>query len=1311
MKLDDSLNVRYKDYIKQHILTEPSLSDANLIDMITSINPNIDIAKLSSILDRKMKFNVGIAPMFITPEGCFMVAGLSGREGGDKRGAVLIATGAMGRDDRTILDVGCRELYEELGFIIGDITIPNIKFSFMNSYSKLGENIESVADKLSEFISHKKSISYFVNILTPIFTSSSEMQRIIDSANEDFSNNERIYKEIVPWIYGHKKNNIQEEVASAQKDFLKYADDLLTAYEKSFSKYAIHLLNTYEKHFSKYLTDARYAGKQREKLKDLYEIANSKSSPHERTKAIHDLLLFMIDITENTRVLTLKYKDFVTQFLHAAHEPSKLIKLTVNNGVEQEFMPVCLEAVKKILMENKISINSDELRNIRQNLINAFYDNINKSRSNEKQLLNESIVKPLPFKLSAPNLEYNLQKSCLELITELLYAGHIHNPRSLSLLGLRKIALGALYARGVNNGVFLSYEQIPSHVSAAQLTQLVKFIKIKNGNVLFQHVRPQGFIGDYYVQSEGCDSEKLGISSEVTNPLNNLEVVKRVEISFLVLDEQDYDASITLAASVYDTWSIKNKSVWCIGGGEQIYLPLNTNEKQKCFRIIAPDTNHPQYDQVIAIAKNNKIQLATQDEISKLSTSPRKLFAQDSYNVRTSLEDIFSLVRMGSVQSAITMLKHYINAIEHNKEKKHEKYIGISLLFVLSCVIGDNISAANYYDKYMQCFKDRTISHGSIQSQSEHAQEMHFICKYHLARIHTDNHESIRQLNELLPLITDNELGFIIRLDIAIRYNQLAGAYSDEITYDNFDKDGVLNENIMFDARNSEIYLKFCLKKEYLPTSEQIVALMELAFSLHKQKKYEASLNYLHQVQYKIIKVKETLENKIIDGEKTLENKMNVIFDLDLQALGVSIGIGLNLARLQKNKHLIPYSFRGVDYIDILDEIAKELDNIHPMKAKLLLERLVGSNVNNLFIEGWYNSNEDSLKQGTNLIAIYRKYIPLDIIKISEDLESNRITQLDLAYLGASEPGGISDELFVRLCDAISKNESLKKLYIRKFSSGKNVISGAVSRPLLMFKALSDAQKNGQRLQYLSYSSSKFCNIEERNAALEYLKENKSLIVFQPSLYDWKKIDEFRQFAEAIAAHPKLVTILTGMIKVDGAGEVLYETCINSLTLKNIHIFPGTLQPGRDAVAIVNNNAFIRLERDLKERAAARMREKSYLVKHFDGLKLWLPLILAFPSFFSILLCYYQYANSGNSNGVSYDLSRGEPLTFSFAGNRLNSGYGSSQECDPKMETIPVMDAFELVAAQKIKTSMDIESGKEVDVVCYDKKKLALAYH
>lgn len=1104
MKNIEDINIQYKSYIKRYILADENLPDVELVNRICSLAPDINVTELKKILDTNVKFNVGITPVFITPEGVFMVAGVSGRTGEKYRGAVLVATGAREPEDNSIIDIGLRELYEELGIVIGDTFAFNIQHSLRHEASKLGTSLESAATMLHKFITKEApSISCFVTLMTLCYTPHAEMLNILDMASQELSINKNIYTDAVAFRYGANK-----QIACDNQLFINHALNIINFYEKYFAQNGN--------------VRSKLAKAQVNTLKNLIAV-NSEQFDSQK------LIRYLIDITENHSLVTVNYNDCMSL---QVQEHADVISLQTSDGKSQDFMRACVTDVNKVLHAANITDKNT--------LLKHFY-------SKRQELLDFIAKKNVNANIYKPDVSQDMKRAYIKILNMLLYANSINNPRSLSLHGLRQIALGELYLSGFNHGAFIKQNEIVSHVAAARVSQRLNFISIKRGAILYQYARRGGYIGDYYVDSEDILAESVGVSSLVTDPKNPTKVVSRVRLALLVVSDAPRHASVSIAEDVVDSWSIVGKNVVCKGGGKQIYLPLTSFEKQRYYAILAPDKNSDPEEfallEEIANINNVKLQNVSEVEIRKPYMQEQK-FTPD-------INEIFALVNIGGMQSAIVALEAYINSLNIDKQNKQLAKVLLAVLYLFS---GDNIKPLEYAEEYL-----------NYKAKSEHASKdekhIQLLLEYHLARGVIDASLSIQELQKLLQDNPSPNLAAIIKLDIAIRYNQIAGRYSDEITYDDFYENGSRSYEKFKFAQIAEEHLKSCLESNYLPLPEYIVALIELGFSYHKQKKNVEALKYLIDAKNKISVLKYTMGADIYKAHD---------LELKLQVQGLDIAIGLNLARLQKKKELIPDSLKDIDSFQMLDEISCNLAKI-PMEAKILLQRWIGSNANNLFIEGWFNSDSKNTTMGTSLIAVYRKYIPLDMNKIMYELERNYITELDLAYLGMSEPAGISDELFTRFAAALAKNVSLKKLFIRKFSS--YVVSNSSSKPRgqILFEALHQAQKNGQKLIYLSYSASYITKPEEKDAIFEYLRANNSLIVFQPSLYYWDKIEDIKEFVSIISKHSTMKTLLTGIFKAEGAGKVIYNECINSRSLTYIYSFPGTLIPGRDDHAIEDN--------------------------------------------------------------------------------------------------------------------------------------------
>lgn len=765
----------------------------------------------------------------------------------------------------------------------------------------------------------------------------------------------------------------------------------------------------------------------------------------------------------------------------------------------------------------------------------------------------------------------------------LLQATQHVNPRSLSLEGQQQLALGDIYyEHTTKNGVFLRDVEIPSHVAAAQTDERVALVKLTKGTRLIQYVRPEGYIGDYYSASDKITPQELGVSNQVSDPKDPTIAIDRVKLEMVVVDTHGYQARVSTAKPVSDFWSIKGKTVECTGGGEQHYAPVPIPVRQQGLVIIAPDDEDKRVA-VEAIAKINGMKVMSENEIKEThgikylveAYSRKEVF--DDVNLQK--EDFHSLQRMahdalqfGHYQMAAT----YINyALAKRGVAKQDKV-------ALSCVLGFVYAAIGQTGRATKLIHDYLSYDGSANSHlTLHA-------KLHLARLEADPKKAIIAYENLIathPEI-DSRLRSLLNLEIGIRYNNIASKHSDELTFEDFDADGKQDEKKKEPALKAEEFIKKALSGGNLETQEQLVCNIELALSLHKQRRNIDALKVLIQVEDQL--------SKFIDQVRDDFSK-SALHDLNMQLLGVRLGIGLNLARCVDTSN-VPDELKNINPVVYLQALSEELEKSPPMKVKLIFSRWIGPNANNLFIEGWFLKRAtptDASSQGSRLIALYRKFIPLDIAKICQELEANRIDRLDLAYLGMPEPAGISDKDFEKLCASLAKNTSLKALFIRKFSNEapKDKTSDAAAtfqyRSKLLFESLSAAHDKGQRLEYLSYSGARYNNKDEMLTTVNYLKKNSSLKILQASLYDWKHTDVFEKFADVIRQHPSLTTLLTGIFKHKGAGELLYHAGKESPHLRYIHPFPGNIAADPNDTGRVNNEYMQKLEKELHDKYTA----------------------------------------------------------------------------------------------------------------------------
>lgn len=731
---------------------------------------------------------------------------------------------------------------------------------------------------------------------------------------------------------------------------------------------------------------------------------------------------------------------------------------------------------------------------------------------------------------------------------QLLTATRFSNPRSLTIEGQQQLALGDLYhAHSKKQGAFLKDIEIPSHVSAAKTDERISHVKIKKGTRLIQYVRPGGYLGDYYAASDKTLPDELGTSALVTDPNDPTKVTNRVKIELVVMEDA-IEARVSTAKPVKDFWSIKGEIIECNGGGEQYYMPLPVSEKKRCLVILA-ETDPLRKVDIELIAKNNGLivlnrqaalqQLGLSDFLEAYSRieliTENDLATLDHY---ASQEMAYQALQKGHPQMAIIYLRHALIKRGANVNDKLTLKLVLGMLY---CALGQAGLGVKCIQEFLQDSQHLPVS----ESLRLHAM-------LHLARAEEDPSQSIRALIEVQKKLVGaqyNEMQALINLDIGIRYNLIANETSDEITYDDFNEQGEQHYLKMQYAVQAEQYLNSAQKSHVLFLLEEIICHIELAFSYHKQRRYREAICLLCEVETELTELIESVRGDFHHA---------ALLDMEMQLLGVKLGIGINLARY-KSTEGIPGRLYEVNPVEYLLNIATQLDAAPPMLVKLVFHRWVGRDVNNLYIEGWFKDKaKDSSIQGARLIGLYRKYMPLDIEQICQDLRSNRVEKLSLGYLGMPEPAGISDAQFQKLMQALSVNTSLKSLFMRRFSSHV-ADQGIDNRAELLFTALLVAHRKGQRLEYLSYSGAKFNHVNEMHLMVDYLESNQNLRILQPSLYDWHDINAFKRLAQAISHHASLTTLLTGIFKLKDAGRLLYDAGLQCRNLRYIYAFPGSI--------------------------------------------------------------------------------------------------------------------------------------------------------
>lgn len=781
--------------------------------------------------------------------------------------------------------------------------------------------------------------------------------------------------------------------------------------------------------------------------------------------------------------------------------------------------------------------------------------------------------------------QINYTQKTTILLSNLLVANLHNNPRSLKVIEARQLMLGALYESLIQiPGAFLSKKEIPSHVSAAETDKRVAFTKIKKGTRLFQFVRPGGWIGDYYAGLETITASELGASPQVTDPDDDTRVVDRIHIELIAIADGALQAGVTTAKPVMDSWSIKGQEVDTCGGAEQYYFPLVTAAKQATLVILKPADATPERIAILqAVADRNGLRLLTQEEIQNefninefKSPYTRSTIAPNIRSAYTALgrlemqTAINSALHRGAWQEAIEVLEQALTSTNNTLQPDLQALLG-----GLYGIVGRISDAQLFLNSFIRFYE----SNDSFDFQHEF-RVMYEAALHHLALCQTNPAEAIECLKTLQQLTSSQSTGTssstepnlnsqtaLLELDMAIRYNQMAAQHTTELTYDDFDEAGAMIHHKLNPAKQAEIHLRQTLSSGHLATPELIIAQTELGFALKKQRKNLDALHYLLAAQEQLTSYRATIQDP------------QQLKDLDLQALGIRLAIGLILCR-HDNPSLLPESLRQISRFDYMETLNQDLSSIDRMSCRLLFNRWLGRNEADLFMVGWYNDNNPSNQErGTSFIRHYREIFPLDIDRICDSLRENSITTLDLSYLGEEPPTGISDQKFTNLMSALAVNTSLKRVYLRKFSNSMNPFSQPYRRLPALANALISAHKAGQALTYLSYSASRYQSDEALTMA-NFLSKNKSLIVFQPSFYDIQSLKIFETYAKAIKNHPTLKTLLTGILTVKGAGSIIGKACEQAPSFKYLHPFPRALGANQ-AIELANNNALLKAKNNI----------------------------------------------------------------------------------------------------------------------------------
>lgn len=756
----------------------------------------------------------------------------------------------------------------------------------------------------------------------------------------------------------------------------------------------------------------------------------------------------------------------------------------------------------------------------------------------------------------------------------LLEGAHGKNPRAIAEVGRREQLIAQLYDdyRRVQ-GAMLREGEIPSHVSAAHAERAMAFLdRFSPGTLLYQQTRPEGWLGDYYSGDPNELPSRLGFSEKVTASDGSNTVVPRVKIKAVVISGAGVRGVISTARACQDTWSIQGQSITCHGGAQQLYMPLTPAAKQKALVILKEGSDDEQL-RIQAVAQKNKVPCLTEEELRQnhgieLKSLYRIEPLESNVSTLTALELQRRVIESFTLGSDCKGIDYLNTLVERPVFSAKKRNILEAILGCWYASVGRVNDAADKLNAFIT-FYESSVDNGFKLKY----REIYLQSRHHLALSSGNAEEAIKALTRLLEDIKANQVPYthlgLLYLDLGIRYNQLASRYSDEVTYHDFDDEGRLTKSKEVWAKQAQE----CIEKSQtfpMGPAEQIIALTELGYSFRKQRSPIDGAQKLYEALKMLVNYRQELSSPNLDKE------------LDLQQTGIELGLGLSLARC-RDKNALPPHLKAINHDDLLENVTHKLEQLSIMTIRWLFFRWVGESCNDLFKSGWISQKDKDSEHGTGLIGLYRKYHPLELGKICSDLRDNTILDLELSYLGEEQPTGVSDQAFRELVASLAENRSLKRLYLRKFSNKVPADSTApYHRAQALFDALLRAQHKGQRLQYLSYSGARFNNEEDHQAALTYLRENHSLRILQPALYDWKETAQIEAFAETIKRHPTLTTLLTQMVRAKDGGQIIGQACAAAAQLKYVYPFPGHFQSYNEEEK-KNNDVLERVAKELLE--------------------------------------------------------------------------------------------------------------------------------
>jgi len=1148
----------YKDQTYLQLIiryVDPPLQ-ASEEEVLNTICAKVNVANVTDdvirrLLQQPIKCNVGISPLVIIPSGCYIIAAHSQRSGERERGILVDHMGEWEPEDETLIATGLRELGEELGLNMMQLFKDNI---FDHSLAQLRSplfddasntrTLESITNNISSFISENpdRLPSLYFTILTSVFMDKDDyMLECIKNTNKELKTRAFVYGPAVDLVYHSKDPDDVKYSENNYKNFISNAEEILEkVYEKSTIKTKL------------------------KSLIDAVDINKTKGN-------LHALLKYLIDISENDLAIPIDCRqlaNYYTNYLESSNKQERFLQMDLDGKQTVKlFMPS---------LRNLYGVILGHITSLKQ-----LYSSVIKNEPNQSLYPGGNI---LYFSM----ISYNLQRITSDInrlykrLKDLIYASEWNNGRNLPPNKQAAIELGGIYhLLSTNPNGRLASESIGSHISGTDIQKRINFMELKPGAILYQHVG--AWVGNYFTLDPDLTSEQIGISSKVSAKDGTIRDRLKVKFILYKCEGPTLKVALTTAASISDFWSLKgHEPVYCKGGGKQVYIPIDSQQKKLFLKIIRPEniddtTNRELQD----FADNNGINIVNERDISSSIKEPIDFLKDnEAYYAKMTetgrFEQILNYLDLGHPRRARDLIKHCFSNLTH-KRTAPETLMLIATLGILNYFLEKNpYSYTDLYEfikRYNECQKQFSKTQESYVLKILHNTKI--LAEFFMIKTSSDQQDIRQDLEHFVIKVEEPSLLAIVNLDIGIAYNNLTHDISDEVTYKDFNQDGffITTPNTM--CTTAINFLNKALESQLLPLSEKITCLVELARAHQKIRKNREALD-------KLLEAKGLLRAQIDDSENEAHKWM--IVDREIQLIGIEIGIALNLACLKQKNTLdrIPYELSKCDPVEMIIDIEKTIKDDQAMKIKYILAKWI--NVNNLFTRGWHKNK--NVTRGTGLIALFRKYNPLDLSSIINGLERNTVKELDLSYLGEEIPAGISDADFIKLCDAIENNTSLNALFIRRFSTKTDASS--CNRALLLFKALSSAQEQGQKLEYLSYSGLRLIDGDKEGIAaiLDYLASNVSLKVLQPSLHDFRLKKDFERFAECLVKHPGLKTLLTGVFKTKDAGSWIYDIFIKhinegvTISLQDIRIYPGELnrQAPKDRDAIENNNRLLELK-------------------------------------------------------------------------------------------------------------------------------------